>query len=291
MGQAITVEKIKELRERTNVGMAKCKQALVDAEGDLELAVQNLRKAGLASASKKADREAKEGAVVQGESDSCVALVEINAETDFVVRNELFQEFAKNIAEELAKQSPSDLESFMQQKYSKDTSVTLDEYRATVIQSIGENIQVTRFACFPKSDKSSIGVYSHMGGKIVALVDLSGSGEQQTVARELAMHAAASRPAYLNQESVPQDIVGKEREIALAQVNEQEKLKNKPEEVKNKIIEGKIRAFCDENCFLDQKYVKNDKLTVQQFLEQESKSGGGSLNISSFTIWEVGGAA
>lgn len=291
MGQAITAALIKELRERTNVGMAKCKQALVEADGDIDLAVQNLRKAGLASASKKAGREAKEGAIVAGENDSCVALVEVNAETDFVVRNNLFQEFSQNIAKEIAATRPSDVDSFMQQQYSADASVTMDEYRATMIQSIGENIQVARFACFNKENEQSIGVYSHQGGKIVALVELTGSADQQTLARELAMHVAASRPEFLNQDTVPEDIVARERDIALAQVEEQPKLKDKPDQVKQNIVDGKLRAFMDENCLLRQKYVKDEKATVEEFLATQSKETGKDLKISRFVLWTVGEAA
>ena len=188
---------IKELRDRTGVGMGKCKEALEEAHGDMELAISNLRKAGMASAVKKEGRTTNEGMIGTAENGQVVALVEINAETDFVVKNERFQQFLKNIAEEIATTRPASLEAFLKQKFSKDNHLTIDEYRATIIQTIGENIQIKRLKIIPKSSDKSIGVYNHLGGKIVTLVEIKGSPSQDALAKDIAMHIAAASPEYL----------------------------------------------------------------------------------------------
>ena len=193
----VTPEMIKDLRNRTGVGIGKCKEALEAAKGDIELAISNLRKAGIASAVKKEGRSTNEGQIGVAEMDNTLAIIEVNAETDFVVKNERFQEFLKNIAEEVAQTIPDSLESFVNQNYSKDSSLTINQYRADFVQTIGENIQLRRLKTFPKSADKTLGVYSHMGGKIVTVVEVAGDNAAEALARDIAIHIAAAAPDYI----------------------------------------------------------------------------------------------
>lgn len=273
---------IKELRERTGVGMGKCKEALEEAKGDIELAIANLRKAGMATAVKKEGRETKEGMIGSAESGNTIAFVEINAETDFVVKNERFKQFLDNIAAEVAKTNPASLEAFLQQKYSKEPTLTVDQYRATIVQTIGENIQIRRIKTLQKGSDRSIGVYSHLGGKILTIVELSGSQQEQTLARDIAMHSAAAAPEYVSPDQVPQSIVEGEKEIAKVQI------KDKPPQIVDKIVEGKINAYYDANCLLRQKYIKDDSITVTDLITKRSKEIGKPLTVTNYLRWVVG---
>ncbi len=214
----VTPTMIKELRDRTGVGMGKCKEALEEAKGDMELAITNLRKAGIASAVKKEGRATNEGLIASAETDAIVSLVEINAETDFVVKNDRFQEFLRNIAEEVAKTAPASLEAFLGQKYSKDSQLTIDQYRATIIQTIGENIVIRRILTLPKKANASLGVYSHQGGKLLTVVEIEGSNGEAPFAKELAMHVAAAAPEFLSPEKVPAETLKQEEEITRSQI-------------------------------------------------------------------------
>lgn len=278
----VTAQMVKELRDRTGIGMGKCKEALQEAGGDIELAISNLRKAGMASAVKKEGRETNEGVIRMAENGGTIALVEVNAETDFVVKNERFQEFAANLAEEVCASKPSNLEEFLKQSYSKEPGLTIDQYRATIVQGLGENIQVRRFEIFPKRGDSSIAVYSHQGGKLVTLVEISGSDDEEELAKDVAMHVAAEAPEYLSSDEVPERVIEHEKEIAAAQI------KGKPENILNKILEGKLKAYFDQVCLLNQKFVKDPDLTIQQLVEKRAKEAGKKLTVSQFLRWRVG---
>lgn len=282
MSVKVTPQMVKELRERTGVGMGKCKAALDESSGDMEKAIDFLRKSGMASAVKKEGREAKEGLIATYETDKAIAVVEVNAETDFVTQNEKFQEFIKEVAKEAAEAESKDLVAYMQKKYSKDPSLTIDQYRALAVQSIGENIQIRRLALFSKSADVSYGIYSHMGGKIVTLVEMVGGSGNEELARGIAMHIAADSPDYLRPEDVPADVKAKEEEIARDQV------KNKPANIVDKIIEGKLKAFYDQVCLLQQKYVRDPSLTVTEVVQAEAKKQGKPLAIRSYIRWQVG---
>lgn len=283
MSVTITASQVKELRDRTGVGMAKCKEALEEAKGDMEEAINILRKAGMASAVKKQGRETNEGQICSKETDQVVAFAEINAETDFVVKNDRFQEFCKNIMEEIAATKPASLESFLQQKYSKDASLTIDQYRSLIIQTIGENIQISRLAVWPKAKDHSIGIYSHMGGKILTAVEVS-SPQEIDLAREVAMHTAAAAPEYLAPNDVPQDIVEREREIAKGQVQ------GKPANIVDKIVDGKVNAYYDQFCLVRQKYIRDTSITVEAHVQQKAKATGKNIAIVRFLRWMVGQA-
>lgn len=278
----ITTTMIKELRDRTGIGMGKCKEALEEAKGDLELAISNLRKAGMASAVKKEGRATNEGMIGSAENNSTIAIVEINAETDFVVKNDRFQEFLNNIVKEALETKPASLEAFLQQKYSKDPALTIDQYRATVVQAIGENIQVRRLVIITKDAQKSIGLYSHLGGKIVTLVEITGSGQEEAIAKDIAMHVAAASPEYLSPEKVPADIINSEKEIATSQV------KGKPENIVDKIVEGKVKAFYDATCLVCQKYIRDDSISITELVNKRAKEAGAPLTVSHFLRWSVG---
>nr|MCH9703775.1 translation elongation factor Ts [Chlamydiota bacterium] len=214
----ITAQMLKELRERTGVGMGKCKEALTESGGDIEQAIANLRKKGMASAVKKESRETNEGVIAIFENEGQVAIVEVNAETDFVVKNERFQQFATEMAEEVCKTAPATVDAFMQQQSSSDSSMTIDELRSVTVQSLGENIQIKRFEIFPKKADHSIAVYSHMGGKLVTMIEIAGASDQEALAKEIAMHVAAEAPEYISSSEVPERVIEHEKEIARAQV-------------------------------------------------------------------------
>ncbi len=278
----ISQELVKELRNRTGVGVGKCKEALTAANGDLELAIANLRKAGIASAVKKESRETNEGLVVFSEAPGSLSLVEIYAETDFVVKNDTFQDFARSLADQVVHQSIASLEDLLSKPYAKDPKSSVDEIRAITMQSLGENIQIKRVQLLKKPAHHSFGVYSHAGGKLVTLVEIAGSDQEQALAKDIAMHIAAESPDYISSNEIPADLIHQEREIARAQV------KNKPEAIVEKIIEGKLQAFYNQVCLLNQPFVKNPDLTIAQLLENQSKKTGKQLSIVQFLRWKVG---
>jgi len=278
----VTPQLIKELRERTGVGMAKCKAALEEAEGNLEKAIENLRKAGMASAVKREGREANEGVIGTGESDDAISFVEVNSETDFVAQNDKFKAFVKDLSDLVASEQPESLKAFLGLSSPEDPSLTIDQLRALIVQSLGENIQIKRIQALPKSSDKSIGVYSHMGGKIVTAIELSGGAGNEALARDIAMHVAAESPEYLTPEDVPNEKLEIEKDIARTQV------KGKPENILDKIVEGKIKAFYDQVCLVCQKYVKDNSMTITQLLEKESKDAGKKIEITQFFRWQVG---
>lgn len=278
----VTPAMIKELRERTGVGMGKCKEALDEANGDMELAISNLRKAGIASAVKKEGRTTNEGMIGTAENAKSIAVVEINSETDFVAKNERFKQFLENIAAEIAATNPSNIDAFLGQKYSKDGSMTIDQYRATVIQTIGENIQIKRLITLAKSPSKSLGVYSHLGGKMVTLVEIEGSNSEEALAKDIAMHVAAAHPEYLSPEKVPTEQIQNEKDIAKSQI------KGKPENIIDKIVEGKMNSYYDAVCLIRQKYIKDDSKSIQQIVEERAQKIGKPLKVTNFIRWSVG---
>ncbi|MDB6081488.1 MAG: tsf [Chlamydiia bacterium] len=282
----ITPALIKELRERTGVGMAKCKEALEEAKGSLDGAIDLLRKAGMASAVKKEGRETKEGTIIAKEGSDVVAVAEINAETDFVVKNEKFQEFCRNISDELIASKPASLDAFLKQNYSKDPSITIEGLRSLIIQVIGENIQIKRIAVMPKAKNRSFGIYSHMGGKILTVVELEGENEE-ALAKDIAMHVAAGVPVvaeYVKPEEVPAAIIEKEREIARGQ------MAGKPANIIEKILDGKINAFFDTVCLIRQKFIKDDSMSIGELIKKRSEATGKPISLVNFIRWTIGQA-
>lgn len=278
----LTAEMIKTLRQRTGVGMSKCKEALVKAAGDMETAIDILRKEGAASAVKKGGRETKEGLIGFAENDGAFALVEVNAETDFVIQNERFKEFLENLSQEVLKTAPTTLEAFLEQKYSGNPSSTVEEYRSEMVQTLGENMRIKRIAYEKKSPTSSVGIYSHMGGKIICVVVLEGDNAQRDAARDIAMHVTAEAPEYLDKDQVPQDQIAREEEIA------REQIKGKPPQIIDKILTGKMNSFYDQVCLVRQKYVKDNSVSVSQFVDSIGKKASKPLKLTHFMRWQMG---
>ncbi|MBS0627589.1 MAG: elongation factor Ts [Verrucomicrobia bacterium] len=279
----VTAESIKELRERTGVSMSKCKEALDQSQGDMEKAIDFLRKSGMASAVKKEGREANEGLIGFSDLGEAVAILEINSETDFVAQNDKFKEFLKDLCDEASLSGVSSVEQLLSRPYAKDPSITIDQYRALTMQSLGENIQVKRMLLLPKTKDLSIGVYSHMKGKIVSAVVLAGGSGCESFAKEIAMHIAAEAPEFLKPENVPADVKAREEEVARGQIQ------GKPENMIAKIVEGKVKSFYDQVCLLCQKFIKDNALTISDVVEQEGKKIGKPLSIQSFVRWKIGG--
>lgn len=282
MSKEITPQLVMSLRKRTGVGMSKCKEALIESNGDIEQAIDILRKKGIASAVKKGGRETNEGVIGYAENDLLAFLVEVNAETDFVIQNDRFKEFLKNICDETLLAQPKSLEDFLGKKLTKSPSLTIDEYRAETVHSLGENIQIKRILDLKKGENRSIGIYSHMGGKIVAAVVIEGASGQEAIAREVAIHIVAEAPSFLKPEDVPADVIEREKDIAKSQIQ------NKPAEIMDKIIRGKMNTFYEQSCLLNQKYVKDPSMTVQQFIEKAMKDSGQSFKIIEFVRWQIG---
>ena len=268
MSENISAQTVMELRRRTGVGMGKCKEALQEAEGDMENAILILRKKGMASAVKKGGRETNEGVIGHVENDRVAYFIEVNFETDFVIQNERFKEFMKNICAETLESLPKSVEEFLQKKYTKNPELTVDEYRSEIVHSLGENIQIKRILAFEKSDDRSLGIYSHMGGKIVAAAILEGASDQVELARQVAMHVAAHAPEFLQSKDISSEIREREEEIIRGQVG------NKPPEIMDKIVQGKMRAFYEQSCLADQKYVKEPSMSVADFVARGREKSG-----------------
>jgi len=277
--QPITAALITELRKRTGVGVGKCKQALEVAKGDIEVAIADLRKAGIASAVKKEGRETNEGMVGSYADAKAVGVVEVAAESDFVVRNDRFQDFVAQLSKLAAETQPQSLEQFLEQKYKNDEELTVDQFRSTLVQTLGENIQVKRVISFAKGNGRSVGLYSHLGGKVVTAVAIDGSDAEEQIAKDIAMHIAAAAPEYLSVESVPASVLENERDIAATQAA------GKPEPIVEKIVAGKIQSFYDANCLLRQPYLRDDSMTISELVKKRSTEVGQPLNVVSFIRW------
>ncbi|HMW28183.1 MAG TPA: translation elongation factor Ts [Plasticicumulans sp.] len=271
---SISAAMVKELRERTGSGMMECKKALTETGGDIEAAVELMRKQGLAKADKKAGRTAAEGTLVVAAGDKAVALVEVNCETDFVAKGDEFQGFAAAVAASALTASPADLDALLAAPLADGKSV--DEIRREKVAKIGENIAVRRFVRYETAG-GVLASYLH-GTRIGVLVELAGGDEE--LAKDVAMHIAASRPLCVSPEQVPAEVVEKEREIALANaVNE-----GKSPEIAAKMVEGRVRKFLNENTLLGQVFIKDPegKQTVAALLK------GRGASVVAFTRYELG---
>ena len=279
MAVNITAKEVQALRERTGVGMMKCKEALIATDGDMEKAVTFLREKGLAVAAKKASRIAAEGIISLYCDDNVGVLVEVNSETDFVAKNPVFKEFADGVAKVIAKNNPADVEALLGMKF-PDSDLTVEDVRKEKVLVIGENINIRRFA----REEGATYCYSHGGGRIGVLVkfDGKGNGDFASDAKNVCMQIAAMTPAYLNKESVPADILDNEKNILLAQIKNDPKQANKPQAVIDKMINGKLSKFYTENVLLEQAFFFDETVTVGKALEQSG------LNLVSFTRFEKG---
>ncbi|GGA96662.1 elongation factor Ts [Macrococcus hajekii] len=272
---AITAQLVKQLRERTGAGMMDCKKALTETNGDIDAAVDYLREKGIAKAAKKADRIAAEGTTYVASKGNDAVLLELNSETDFVARNEGFQALVKEMADHILENKPADVDALMASTMKDGNTVETKMHEA--ISTIGEKLTLRRFALATKTDADAFGEYLHMGGRIGVLAVVENSTDAEA-AKDVAMHIAALNPKFVSREQVSADELDHEKDILKQQaLNE-----GKPENIVEKMVEGRLRKYLEEICAVDQPFVKNPDQTVAEFL----KSKGGTL--TSFVRFEVG---
>ncbi|HLU21875.1 MAG TPA: translation elongation factor Ts [Bacillaceae bacterium] len=272
---AITAQMVKELREKTGAGMMDCKKALTETNGDMEKAIDFLREKGIASAAKKADRVAAEGITHILSKGNDAVILEVNAETDFVAKNENFQNLVSEIAEHLITNKPASVEEALEQTMTNGQ--TVNEFINSAIAKIGEKLTLRRFEVKTKSDNGAFGEYLHMGGRIAVLTVIEGSTDEN-IAKDVAMHIAAINPKYVSRDQVSEEETEHERQILTQQaLNE-----GKPENIVAKMVEGRLRKFFEEICLLDQPFVKNPDQKVRQFVEASG------AEVVGFTRYEVG---
>ena len=287
---AISAKDVMELRKQTDCGMMECKKALTEADGNFEKAIEILRERGLATAAKKAGRIAAEGMVYADYCPECKVgvVIEVNAETDFVAKNDKFVAFVKEATQVIMKQNPADVEALMACK--TENGETVDEALKNLILVIKENIKVRRFTRY----EGVCAAYIHAGGTHAVLVnfdttdEVAAKPEFAVYGKDIAMQIAAANPTYVCREEVPADVLDKEKEILLAQMANDPKTANKPEAVKEKMILGKVGKFYKENCLVDQAFVKDDKQSVAQHTAQVGKELGGEIKIIKFVRYEKG---
>jgi len=290
---AFTAQNVKELREMTGVGMMDCKRALAETDGDMEKAVMYLREHGLAAAQKKAGRIAAEGIAYAAVIDDVGVVVEVNSETDFVAKNEMFTGFVAGVAEIVAKKAPADLDALMACDY-PGTEFTVAGQQQEMIVVIGENISVRRFVRY--TEGLSI-PYVHAGGKIGVIVnletaDISDIDAVTELGKDIAMQIAAMRPLYLDTASVDAQELEKEKEIQLTKAIEENKAKNLPDDkarqIAEKMVVGRLNKFYEDICLMNQPFVKENKLTVEKHVQQVAKTLGGKITVKAFTRFEKG---
>ena len=283
---AFTAADVKKLREMTNVGMMDCKKALSENDGDMDKAIEWLREKGLAKAAKKSSRIAAEGMAYATVENGVGVVVEVNAETDFASKTPLFVDFVKDIAKVVAADAPADIEALKNCKY-PGSELTVGEMIPEKVMVIGENIQIRRFARFPENFSVA---YVHAGGKIGVLVNLEVSGgiDATVIGKDIAMQIAALNPRFWDKSQVSEDVLAEEKKILVAQMDNDEKMASKPLQVKEKIAAGKLNKFFEENCLLQQAFVKDGSVTVEQYMNSAAKALGGSVKFVDAVRFEKG---
>jgi len=269
---AVTAALVKELRERSGAGMMECKKALVETNGDIETAIEHMRKTGLTKADKKASRTTADGLVLLQADDDAAVIVEVNCETDFVAKGDDFQGFCNEVARLVLNEEPFDADALAGLKM--ESGATVDERRRELIAKIGENMAVRRFDIL-SADGGAVGVYSH-GGRIGSAVRVEGGNAD--LARDIAMHVAASAPQYLNADAVPGDFLEKERELLTAQAADS----GKPAEIVAKMVEGRLRKQLAEITLMGQPFVKDPDVTIEGLCKQHNAT------VTSFLRYQVG---
>ncbi|MCU7892549.1 MAG: translation elongation factor Ts [Candidatus Thiodiazotropha sp. (ex Ustalcina ferruginea)] len=273
---AITASLVKELRERTGAGMMECKKALVETDGDIDAAIEQMRKSGQAKAAKKAGRIAAEGVIVLSfnEDSTQASMVEVNCETDFVGKDDNFTSFAKAVAERVLAGGADEVKTLMEQPLHEGEETTVNQAREALVSKLGENMNVRRFSRFQASTGKLVS-YRH-GVRIGVVLELEGGGGE--LGKDLAMHVAATNPVCLSADQMPQDLLDKEREIVAAQAKES----GKPDEIVAKMVDGRMRKYLSENTLLGQAFVKDPDTTVEKLLKSEGAS------IIQYARFEVG---
>ena len=283
---AFTAADVKKLREMTNVGMMDCKKALSENDGEMDKAIEWLREKGLAKAAKKSSRIAAEGMAYATVENGVGVVVEVNAETDFASKTPLFVDFVKDIAKVVAADAPADIEALKNCKY-PGSELTVGEMIPEKVMVIGENIQIRRFARFPENFSVA---YVHAGGKIGVLVNLEVSGgiDATVIGKDIAMQIAALNPRFWDKSQVSEDVLAEEKKILVAQMDNDEKMASKHLQVKEKIAAGKMNKFFEENCLLQQAFVQDGSVTVEQYMNSAAKALGGSVKFVDAVRFEKG---
>lgn len=282
---AFTAQDVKTLREKTGCGMMDCKKALTQADGNMDAAIDILREQGLAKQAKKASRIAAEGvAYAATNADATVGVVvEINSETDFVAKNDDFMSFVKTVADTIIEKNPADVDALLAEK-AADSDMTVAELLQEKVLTIGENIKIRRFARY----EGAVATYIHAGGKIGVMVnfetDIAGKEGFAEYGKDIAMQIAAVNPSYLQKSDVPDEVIEHEKAIMTEQVINE----GKPEAIAQKIVLGKIGKYYEENCLVNQAFVKDNKMTVEQYTAKVAKDLGGSIKILGFVRFEKG---
>lgn len=284
---AFTAQDVKALREKTGVGMMECKKALTETDGDMEKAIDYLREKGLAAAAKKSGRIAAEGIVMTYENDdkSVGVVIEVNSETDFVAKNADFKAFVMETAKVVADQNPADVDALLEMKPAGSDDTVADMLREKILV-IGENIKIRRFERY----EGRVVTYVHGEGRIGIMVKMSADDSvaateaYQTAAKDVAMQIAALSPLYLSPETIPTDVLEKEKTILKDQVMNE----GKPENIAEKIVMGKLRKYTEEVCLMNQPYIKDSDLSVAKFLDRAAKEAGGAIGVESFVRFERG---
>ncbi|MGM8364108.1 translation elongation factor Ts [Virgibacillus sp. W0181] len=273
---AITAKMVKELREKTGAGMMDCKKALQETSGNMEEAIDFLRKKGASQAAKKADRIAAEGSTYIEVDNNTAALLEVNCETDFVTKNDTFKQLLQDLGSHIVVNKPGTVEEALQQNL-QGTENTVESHINSIVATIGEKISLRRFAVLTKTDSDAFGAYLHMDGRIGALTLLEGTKDEE-VAKDIAMHVAAANPTYVSREDVAEEEVNREREI----LKEQALSEGKPEKIIEKMVEGRLGKFFEQICLLDQNYVKDPDNKVEKYVANKGAT------VKAFVRYEVG---
>lgn len=289
---AITASQVKELREMTGAGMMDCKKALTNTDGDMDAAVEWLRENGLAKAAKKSGRIAAEGVVAVDVCDcgKSASIVEVNSETDFVAKNEIFQEFVAQVAAQVRETKAADVEAFLAEPWAAEDAGSVEDKLKAMIAKIGENMNIRRFE---KVETEGLVVsYIHAGGKIGVLVEADTDSDSDAVKeclKNVAMQVAALNPKYVSSDDVDEDYKEHEKQVLLAQAKNDPKNASKPDEIIEKMIVGRLNKELKEVCLLEQAYVKaENKENVKQYVESVAKAEGCKLNVTKFIRFETG---
>lgn len=286
---AITAKAVADLRAKTGIGMMECKKALTEANGDFDEAIKILREKGLAVAAKKADRIAAEGIVdiLVSDDGNTAAIIEVNSETDFVAKNQNFKDFVKGILKTILANKPADVDALLACTFD-GASENVEAVLKQKIFEIGENMSIRRFEIV----EGTLSSYIHGGGTIGVIVnaqtDIADVTAVKAVLKNVALQAAAMNPSYLDKEDVPASAIEAEKEILIQQIKNDEKNANKPENIIEKMVAGKIGKFYDQNCLMQQEYVKDDSLKVNAYVEAEAKALGGAIKVTKFVRYEKG---
>lgn len=289
---AVTAALIKELRERTGVGMSACKNALVETDGNIDEAIELLRKQGLANAAKKAGRIASEGLSYAyiAEDNSVAVAVEVNSETDFVAKNEKFVNYVKDVAKQIVKNDAADIDSFLASAWDGEAATVQDGLNE-MISVIGEKLSIRRFEKYVNDGKSFFVSYIHAGGKIAVIVEFATDSKDAKLVecgKNVAMQIAAMNPKFVSKDDVPAEFVEHEMSVLKEQAKNDPKNASKPDNIIEKMLTGKLNKELKEICLVEQEYVQDDKMTVKQYVESVAKEIGASVAVKNFVRFETG---